>query len=331
MMETSYLGLRLPHPFMVGASPLVDDLGIVRQLEDVGSAAIVMHSLYEEQLTGESLAAHRHLDHSADSFAEATSFLPELPDFALGPDEYLEQIRMIRKAVDLPVIGSLNGVTPGGWLEYARLIQDAGASALEINLYGVPTDPLTMGWDIEERATEVVRLVAQSVTIPVAVKLSPYYSALAHFAARVEAAGAQGLVLFNRFYQADIDPEALEVVPTLRLSRSEELLLRLRWLAILSGRGPADLAVSGGIHTGLDAVKAVMAGAHVVQVVSAVLKHGPERLAQIRLEFEQWVEAHEYESLAQLRGSMNLKRCPDPRAFERASYLRVLQGWRGER
>ena len=330
MMATSYLGLPLAHPFMVGASPLVDDLGMVRQLEDVGSAAIVMHSLYEEQLTGESLAAHRHLDQPAHSFSEATSFLPELPDFALGPEEYLEQVRQIRAAVDLPVIGSLNGVTPGGWLEYARLIQDAGASALEVNLYGVPTDPLAQGWDIEERAAEVVRMVAQAVTIPVAVKLSPSYSALAHFAARLEAAGAQGLVLFNRFYQADIDPEALEVVDALKLSRPDELLLRLRWLAILSGQSPADLAVSGGVHSGLDAVKAVMAGADVVQVVSAVLLHGPGRLAQIRLEFEQWVEAHEYQSLAQLRGSMNLKRCPDPRAFERASYLRVLQSWRGE-
>jgi dihydroorotate dehydrogenase (fumarate) len=329
MMKTRYLGLPLAHPFMVGASPLVDDLDMVRRLEDAGSAAIVMHSLYEEQLTGESLAAHRHLDHPADSFSEATSFLPELPHFVLGPDEYLEQVLRIRAAVSVPVIGSLNGVTPGGWLEYARLIQDAGASALEVNLYGVPTDPLEMGWDIEERAVEVVRMVAQSVSIPVAVKLSPYYSALAHFATRLEAAGARGLVLFNRFYQADIEPEALAVVPSLRLSRPGELRLRLRWLAILSGQSPADLAVSGGVHSGLDAVKAVMAGAHAVQVVSAVLLHGPVRLTQIRREFERWFEAHEYQSLDQLRGSMNLKRCPDPRAFERASYLRVLQGWRG--
>ncbi len=328
MMETRYLGLTLPHPFMVGASPLVDDLGLVRELEDVGSAAIVMHSLYEEQLTGESMAAHRQLDQPAESFAEATSYLPELPDFALGPDEYLEQIFKIRAAVAIPVIGSLNGVTPGGWLEYARLIEQAGASALEVNLYGVPTDPLTMGWDIEEQAVEVVRLVTSSVAIPVAVKLSPFYSALAHLATRLEAAGAQGMVLFNRFYQADIDTEALDVRPALALSRPDELLLRLRWLAILSGQTPASLAVSGGIHSGHDAVKAVMAGADVVQVVSAVLRHGPKRLAEIRREFETWVEEHEYAALAQLRGSMNLKRCPDPRAFERASYLRVLQGWR---
>lgn len=328
MMETRYLGLTLPHPFMVGASPLVDHLKVVRELEDVGSAAIVMHSLYEEQLTGESMAAYRQLDHPAESFAEATSYLPELPDFALGPDEYLEQIFKIRSAVSIPVIGSLNGVTPGGWLEYARLIQEAGASALEVNLYGVPTDPMAMGWDIEERAVEVVRLVTSSVKIPVAVKLSPFYSALAHFAVRLEAAGAQGLVLFNRFYQADIDTETLDVRPALALSRPDELPLRLRWLAILSGQSKASLAASGGVHSGLDAVKAVMAGADVVQVVSAVLKHGPKRLAEIRFEFEQWVEEHEYGSLAQLRGSMNLKRCPDPQAFERASYLRVLQGWR---
>jgi len=330
MMETRYLGLTLPHPFMVGASPLVDNLAVVRALEDAGTAAIVMHSLYEEQLTGESMAASRHLDQPAESVAEATSYLPELPDFALGPDEYLEQIFQICEAVAVPVIGSLNGVTPGGWLEYARLIEEAGASALEVNLYGVPTDPLAMGWDIEERAIEVVRLVTSSVKIPVAVKLSPFYSALAHFASRLEAAGAGGMVLFNRFYQADIDTESLDVRPALALSRPDELLLRLRWLAILSGQTRASLAVSGGVHSGLDAVKAVMAGADVVQVVSAVLKHGPKRLAEIRFEFEQWVEAHEYESLAQLRGSMNLKRCPDPQAFERASYLRVLQGWRAE-
>lgn len=329
MMRTRYLGLDLEHPFMVGASPLVDDLGVVRELEDAGSAAIVMHSLYEEQLTGESLAAYRQLDAPAHSSPEAASYLPDLPDFALGPDQYLEQVRKIRAAVAVPVIGSLNGMTPGGWLEYARLIEQAGASALEVNLYGVPTDPGAMGWDLEERAVEVLRLVAQSVAIPVAVKLSPFYSSLPHFADRLATAGAQGLVLFNRFYQADIDPEGLALRDALALSQPDELPLRLRWLAILSAQGGPDLAVSGGVHTGHDAVKAVMAGATVVQVVSAVLRHGPARLAQIRGEFEAWVTEHEYDSLDQLRGSMNLRRCPDPSAYQRASYLRVLQGWAG--
>lgn len=327
-LTTRYLGLDLPHPFMAGASPLVDDLDLVRRLEDAGSAAIVMHSLYEEQLTGEELTTRRMLELPAESSAEATSYFPRLPAFALGPEEYLEQIWKIKELVDLPVIGSLNGTTPGGWLQYAKLIQEAGADALEVNLYGVPTNPLELGEEVEERAVEVVQSVTRAVSIPVAVKLSPYYSSLAHLAVRLETAGASGLVLFNRFYQADIDPEALEVTPVLRLSDPSELLLRLRWLAILSASGRTDLAVSGGVHSGLDAVKAVMAGAHAVQVVSALLRHGPERLGVLREEFTRWVEEHEYESLGQMRGSMNLSHCPDPRAFERVNYLRVLQGWR---
>lgn len=329
-LTTRYLGLELPHPFMAGASPLVDDLDMVRRLEDAGSAAIVMHSLYEEQLTGEEVTTRWMMDLPAESSAEATSYFPRLPAFALGPEEYLEQIWKIKELVDLPVIGSLNGTTPGGWLQYAKLIQEAGADALEVNLYGVPTNPRELGEEVEERLLEVVRTVSQAVMIPVAVKLSPYYSSLAHLAVRLETAGAKGLVLFNRFYQADIDPEALEVTPRLRLSDSSELLLRLRWLAILSAAGRTDLAVSGGVHSGLDAVKALMAGADAVQVVSALLKHGPERLAVLREEFTRWVEEHEYESLEQLRGSMNLSHCPDPRAFERVNYLRVLQGWRFE-
>lgn len=327
MLTTSYLGLHLAHPFMAGASPLVDDLGMVRRLEDAGSAAIVMHSLYEEQIIDEALALPQLLEEPAESSAEARSYFPRRPEFALGPDEYLEQVWRIRQAVRVPVIGSLNGMTPGGWLSWARLIQDAGADALELNLYGLSTDPTESAAVIEDRAVDVVRSVAHGVTIPVAVKLSPFYSALPHLARRLSEAGARGLVLFNRFYQADIDPEALDVRPLLHLSRSEDLLLRLRWLAILSATGNAELAVSGGVHTAADAVKAVMAGAQVVQVVSALLAHGPEHLAGLREEFQRWVHAHEYESLDQMRGSMNLRHCPDPRAFERMSYLRVLQGW----
>jgi len=327
VLTTTYLGLHLPHPFMAGASPLVDDLDMVRRLEDAGSAAIVMHSLYEEQLTGDALTLQRLQEEPADSSAEARSYFPRLPDFALGPDEYLGQLWRIRQAVGVPVIGSLNGMTLGGWLSWARLIQDAGADALELNLYGLSTDPAESAAVIEDRAVDVVRAVAHGVTIPVAVKLSPFYSALPHFARRLSEAGARGLVLFNRFYQADIDPEELEVRSVLHLSRSEDLLLRLRWLAILSATGAADLAVSGGVHTALDAVKAVMAGAQAVQVVSALLRHGPEHLAGLREEFGRWVHDQEYESLDQMRGSMNLRHCPDPRAFERMSYLRVLQSW----
>jgi dihydroorotate dehydrogenase (fumarate) len=327
-LTTRYLGLELAHPFMAGASPMVDDLGLVRRLEDAGSAAIVMHSLYEEQLTGEALATHRALEREAESFAEARTFLPEPPDFALGPDEYLEQIRRIKAAVRVPVIASLNGHTPGGWLEHARLMQDAGADALELNLYAIPTDLARSGDVVEREGIEIVRSVAGAVRLPVAVKLSPWYSALGHFAVRVVEAGAQGLILFNRFYQADIAPEELEVRPTLRLSDSGELLPRLTWLAVLAGRVPASLAVTGGVHTPLDAVKSVMAGADVVQMVSALLRHGPERLRVVREEFARWLEEHEYESLDQLRGSMSQLRCPDPSAFERAQYLKVLRGWK---
>lgn len=327
-LTTRYLGLELAHPFMAGASPMVDDLGLVKRLEDAGSAAIVMHSLYEEQLTGEALATHRALEREAESFAEATSFLPEPPDFALGPEEYLEQIRRIKEAVRVPVIASLNGHTPGGWLEYARLMQDAGADALELNVYAIPTDLGRSGDTIEHEVIAIVRNVVAAVQIPVAVKLSPWYSAVGHLAGRVVQAGAKGLILFNRFYQSDIDPEELEVRPTLRLSDSGELLPRLTWIALLAGRVPASLAVSGGVHTSLDAVKAVMAGADVVQMVSALLHHGPERLRVVREEFASWLLGHEYESIDQLRGSMSQPRCPDPTAYERAQYLKVLRGWK---
>lgn len=327
-LTTRYLGLELAHPFMAGASPMVDDLGLVRRLEDAGSAAIVMHSLYEEQLTGEALATHRALERVAESFTEATRFLPEPPDFALGPDEYLDQIRRIKAAVGVPVIASLNGHTPGGWLEHARLMQEAGADALELNLYALPTDLERPGETIEREAIGIVRSVVGAVRIPVAVKLSPWYSALGHFAAAVVQAGARGLVLFNRFYQADIDPEALEVRPTLRLSDSGELLPRLTWAAVLAGRIPASLAVSGGVHTALDAVKAVMAGADVVQLVSALLRDGPEQLRVVRDQFASWLAGHEYESIDQVRGSMSQLRCPDPTAYERAQYLKVLRGWK---
>lgn len=328
-LTTRYLGLELAHPFMTGASPMVDDLGLVKRLEDAGSAAIVMHSLYEEQLTGEALATHRALERETESYVEATTFLPEPPDFALGPNEYLDQIRRIKGAVQVPVIASLNGHTLGGWLEHARLMQDAGADALELNIYAIPTDLHRSGDAVEREAIEIVRTVVAAVEIPVAVKLSPWYSALAHFAARVVDAGAQGLILFNRFYQPDIDPEELEVRPALRLSDSSELLPRLTWIAVLAGRIPASLAVTGGVHTALDAVKAVMAGADVVQMVSALLHHGPERLRLVREEFTSWLVGHEYESIDQLRGNMSQRRCPDPTAFERAQYLKVLRGWKG--
>jgi dihydroorotate dehydrogenase (fumarate) len=327
-LSTTYLGLSLPHPLMPGASPLVDDLDMVKRLEDAGAAAIVMHSLFEEQINGERVQTLRQIEAHTESFSEAPSYFPDRPAFSVGPEPYLEQIRRIKAAVHVPVIGSLNGTTATGWLDFARLIQQAGADALELNFYVVATDPLEHGQAVEQRALDILRRVKASVTIPIAVKLSPFFGSFAHVASQLDGLGADGLVLFNRFYQPDIDVETLEVVPHLQLSDSSELLLRLRWLAILSGHLRASLAVTGGVHTAVDAIKAVMAGAHAVQMVSALLHHGPERLKTVREDMVRWMEAHEYHSLRQMQGSMNLTRCPDPAAFERANYMRALQSWR---
>ena len=326
-LSTKYLGLDLSHPLMPGASPLVDDLDTVRTLEDAGASAIVMHSLFEEQIRDEERQALL-LESHAESFPEAVSYLPNPGIFALGPDEYLEQIQRIRGAVSVPVIASLNGTTPRSWIEYARLIESAGAHALEVNFYYVPTDPLENGEEVERRTIETAEAVKAAVTIPVAVKLSPFYSSFANLASRLDAAGLDGLVIFNRFYQPDIDVEALDIVPTVRLSTSGELLLRLRWLAILSGRIRASLAVTGGVHTAVDAVKAIMAGADAVQLVSALLKRGPRYLATVLAGLAQWLEEHGYESLRQMQGSMSLVKSGDPAALERSNYMRVLQSWR---
>ncbi len=326
-LTTSYLGLELPHPFMAGASPMVDHLDQVRALEDAGTAAIAMHSLFEEQLAGEQISTHQSMVESSHMFGEAMTFMPELPDFRLGPDEYLEQLRRIKDAVAVPVFASLNGTTLGGWLEYAKLMVDAGADAIELNLYQVVTDATRSAATVEADNLEIVRTVVEAVTIPVAVKLSPAYTSLPHLAVQMEAAGARGLILFNRFYQPDIDVEELEMERRLDLSTSADILLRINWLGILSAQVSTPLAVSGGIHTGIDAVKAVMAGASAVQMVSALLRHGPAHLTRVRDDFTGWLVEHEYESLDQMRGSMNLARCPDPAAFERLNYVRLLMGW----
>jgi len=328
-LSTTYLGMKLPHPLMPGASPLVDDLDTVRKLEDAGAAAIVMHSLFEEQIVREQVAAFVHTESHGYSFAEALSYFPSTEAFALGPDEYLDQIRRIKQAVDVPVIASLNGYTLGGWLDHARLMEQAGANALELNVYQVATDLEEDARTLEDRSIQMVEAVRSGVRIPVAVKLSPFYTALAHFTRRLDDAGADGLVLFNRFYQPDIDTEELQVRRTLHLSTSSELPLRLRWLAILSGKLRSSLAVSGGVHSVDDVVQAVMSGAHAVQVVSALLKLGPSYLADLRQRLAVWLEEHEYHSLRQMQGSMNLEACPDPRVYERANYMLTLQGWRG--
>lgn len=327
-LSTTYLGFTLPHPLIPGASPLSADFDMVRRLEDAGAAAIVLPSLFEEQITSEEEGSVQHMLAHENSYAEALSYFPLAGDYAMGPERYLEHVRRVSSAVTVPVIGSLNGTSATGWLNYARLIQDAGADALELNFYHVATDPAESGASLEQRLLDVVRAVKSHVGIPVAVKLSPFFSSLANLARHMDAAGADGLVLFNRFYQPDIDPEALDAVPRLHLSDSSELLLRLRWLAILSGRVRASLSATGGVHTSLDVVKAVMSGAHSVQMVAALLTHGPMHLVKVRRELSHWFEEREYESLAQAQGSMSLLRCPDPEAFERGNYMKILQTWK---
>jgi dihydroorotate dehydrogenase (fumarate) len=326
-LTTRYLGLTLPHPLILGASPLVDDLGAVRRAEDFGAAAIVMHSLFEEQIAMEhghsqALATHE------ESFAEALYFRPHRAEFALGPDRYLEQIRRIKDAVHIPVIASLNGISNGGWLEYARLMDQAGADALELNVYRVATNPDESAESIEHTTIEMLDSVKSQTRLPVAVKLSPYYTSLSNFVQRLATAHADGVVLFNRFYQPDIDLDELEVSHQLELSSPSELLLRLRWLAILSAQSELSFGVSGGVHTTTDVVKTILAGADGVQLVSEILKHGLGRFAELRLELAAWLEGHGYHSLAQARRSMNVSHCPDPSSYERANYARVLSSWR---
>lgn len=329
-LSTTYLGLSLAHPIMPGASPMADDLDHVKRLEDAGASAIVMRSLFEEQIVREQIGASAHIYDLEGAHVEALSYLPPTSVFAMGPERYLEQLRRIREAVRVPVIASLNGTTPGGWVEYARLMEQAGAHAIELNLYTIPTDADESAQVIEERGLAVVGAVAKEVKIPVAVKLSPFYSSLPNFAKRLSLAGAAGVVLFNRFYQPDIDVEELDVTHQLHLSDPSELNLRLRWLAILSGRTKLSLAASGGVHSALDAVKAMMTGAHAVQMVSALLAHGPGHLRAVIDEVRTWLEEHEYESVAQLTGSMSLSRSPNPAAYERANYLTLLHSFHGD-
>lgn len=327
-LSTKYLGLSLPHPFVAGASSLTADLSSAKRLEDAGAAALVLPSIFEEQILRDDQSTALELELTAEGSAEATSYFPSADELAFGPDNYLEQIHKLKAALGIPVIASLNGSTPSGWLEYAKKIEAAGADALELNLYYLPTSPLETGEAVERRSLECVRIVKEAVKIPVAAKLSPYFSSLPHFAKVLEGAGVDGLVLFNRFLQPDIDIEALDVNPQLELSTSSSLRLRLRWLAILSSFLKIPLAASGGIHTVEDAMRATMAGASALQVVSALYRQGPSHLKTLRDGLAAWLSDHEYESLAQARGSMSLLKSPNPAAFERANYMRVLSGWR---
>jgi len=326
-LTTTYLGLALKNPLVVGPSPLGQDLDAIRAMEDAGAAAVVLHSLFEEQITLESLQLDRGLSAGTDSFAESLSYLPDHHHYKLGPDAYVEHIRQAKAAVDIPVIASLNGTNAGTWTRYARLCEEAGADALELNIYVVATDPAQIAANLEHQYVELVRAVRSSVRIPVAVKTGHAFSAFANFAHQLAGAGANGLVLFNRFYQPDLDIEHLEVVPTLSLSSPHELLLRLHWTAVLYGRVKADLAVTGGVHTGHDALKAMMAGANVAMLTSALLKHGVGHLGAVRQQMLTWMEEHEYESVQQMRGSLAQKAVKNPGAFERGNYIKVLSSY----
>ena len=326
-LSTTYLGLQLKHPFMPGASPLVDNLDTVKQLEDAGASAIVLHSLFEEQIEMDYRGVDSLMLSHEESFAEAISYFPKAEEFALTPERYLDQIAAIRSTVDIPVIASLNGVTPGGWVSLAESMQQAGADALELNIYQLPADPEVSGAEIENTVLEILETMIQRVSIPISVKLSPFYSSLPNFAKRLAEGGARGLVLFNRFYQPDLDIEELEVSPSLQLSNSSELRLRLRWMAILEGIKGLDFALSGGVHDTSDAIKSLMAGATAVQMVSCLLQHGPERLREIIVGVYEWMDEHDYSSIQELRGCMSYRKCPDPGGYERANYLRVLQTW----
>lgn len=328
-LSTTYLGLPLSNPIVPGASPLADDLDTVRALEDAGAPAIVLRSLFEEQVELESMDEHLHLDGHAESFAEAGSLFPSADAFVLRADHYLEHLQRVKAAVRIPVIASLNGTTPGGWLHYAGLMEQAGADAIELNVYRLVTDLHVSGADVEQQTIELVRELRDAVHIPIAVKLSPSYTSLPHVVGELDRAGVDGVVLFNRFYQPDIDVVELTVSRTIHLSTSSELLPRLHWVAILSGRVRASLAVTGGVHTALDVIKATMAGAHATQMVSALLAQGPQHLATVLRDLRSWMVEHEWSALADLRGNMSLHKVPDPEAYERANYMLMLQGWKG--
>jgi dihydroorotate dehydrogenase (fumarate) len=326
-LSTTYLGFRLPHPFMTGASPLVDHLDTVRRLEDAGSAAIVMHSLFEEQITAAQTGRIHHLGPLDKQFATVLSYFPEPERYALGPDEYLEQLRRIKSAVKVPVIASLNGTTSEIWLTFGEQMVQAGADALELNMYEVVTDPNQSSAQIERNVVKIAHELKRAVKVPIAVKLSPYFTALGHLAQELDRAGADGLVLFNRFYQPDFDIRALTVTPHIELSNSSEILLRLRWLAILHGRVRSSLAMCGGVAHPNDGIKAILAGAHAVQMVSAILRHGPAYLAVMRDGLSHWMEAHGFANLDAVRGRLSVANSPDPSAFERAHYIRTLSSW----
>ena len=327
-LSTTYLGLKLRTPVVIGASPLCDNVAVAGRLEEAGASAVVMHSLFEEQIEQEQRALFHPLETPAESNPEAQSYFPRYDEYHLTPETYVRKLERLKNALSIPVIASLNGRHPGGWVDYSRQLESAGADAIELNTYQLATDPRTSGDYIETDILEIVRSVISTVKIPVSVKLSPFHTSLAQFATTLDQHGAAGLVLFNRFYQPDFDIEEMEVVPRLKLSDSSELLLRLRWLSILSPTLKGSLACSGGVHTAEDLIKALLAGANAVQVVSLPLQQGPRSIIALLDGLTAWMNDHEYRSIDQMRGALNMKRCPDSAAHERANYIKTLQSWK---
>ncbi len=326
-LTTTYMGLTLKNPLVPSASPLSKSLDTMKRLEDHGAAAIVMYSLFEEQIEHESQELNHYLTYGAESYAEATSYFPDLGHYNLGPDLYLEHIRKAKAALGIPVIASLNGISKGGWTRYARLMEEAGADGLELNVYHIPTDVFVSSGAVEQMYLDLVREVKNTVKIPIAVKMMHFFSSIPYMAAQLDRAGANALVMFNRFYQPDIDLEDLEVVANLTLSSSYELRLRLRWAAILFGQIVADMALTGGVHTAEDVVKSMMVGAKVAQMASVLLHNGVQALGDILVDLERWLETHEYESIRQMQGSMSQRHVANTAAFERANYMKVLQSF----
>ncbi len=323
-LSTNYLGMKLKNPLIPSASPLSKELDTIKRLEDAGASAVVLHSLFEEQINLEAKELDYFLYMGTEGYAEALSYFPEAGEYILGPEEYLNHIRKVKDAVSIPVIGSLNGVSTGGWMDFAGKIEEAGADALELNIYYIPADPTLTCSDIENIYIDDLESVKKSVKIPVAVKLSPFFSNLAHLAKRLEESGADGLVLFNRFFQPDIDLENLEIVPRVSLSEPGDILLPLRWIAILYGKIKVSFAATSGVHTAEDVLKLIMAGADVTMLCSALLKNGPEHIKTILNDLTDWMESHEYESIDQMKGSMSQKSVAEPAAFERAHYMRAI-------
>ena len=327
-LTTNYLGMVLKNPIVASSSPLSHTIDSIRRLEDGGVAAVVMYSLFEEQIGFDSYYLDYHLTQGTNSYAESISYFPDMQSYNVGPDQYVNLIRRAKETVDIPVIGSLNGASVGGWTDYAALIEDAGADALELNIYYVPTNTEICGIEVEALYLDILSAVKQTVTIPVAVKLSPFFSSIPNMASRLNEAGADGLVFFNRFYQPDFDLDNLEVAPRLVLSSSHDLRLPLRWVAILYGRLAADLAITSGIHTSHDVIKGLMAGARVTMMASELLQNGIRRVGQVLNELNTWMNEHEYESVVQMIGAMSQKHCPEPAAFERANYMKTLDSYR---